>query len=625
MRSRLVLLSLVALLGLALLTLVAGRAALRATSSAPRVQADSLASSEDVRLEAEAERASKADAPRAPAEGTAAPAPAPTTRIEGLVVRPDGKPAALARVRYAQGQFEDSTVTDEQGKFVIDPPRVGPVGLVALHDDFAESAWVEVELAAGEQKRDLRLVLREFAHIKGLVLDGHNIARAKISVVCADWNSDKAYFCDSDGAGRFEFAKVVPGIEIVSLKLPAVELEEIRADAPYLANRLSRADQETRVEVAAGQIVEIVLGGIPADGVRVFGKVSWGGKGLPRTWIWAESFRAEWSVIPRTRTDEHGQYEVWIPAQDTYDFHIVGAGGGLHLARREVVGAEHEQRIDFDVPGGSIRGRVVETGGRPVPGVRLDLDLQGQGFEPPLGSYIPYVPFCTADAEGGFDFVNLPEGRYELHAEPVSKPDAESAFARASVRDLVLADGASITGLEVVLTPGCTIRGVVRGAPESLARHIYVQAYDEGGRPVAGADTDPDGSFVLRGLVEGSYGLAAAVGQLCAPVCEPVRVLRDRESQVELTLVRGSQLRLVPKCPPGEQPSSLDLSIRDERRNQVWSSNSSAPLLDFGEFTLAPGTYRVEFSGLGGWTGAETVLLGTGVAARVEVALRHSK
>jgi hypothetical protein len=99
----------------------------------------------------------------------------------------------------------------------------------------------------------------------------------------------------------------------------------------------------------------------------------------------------------------------------------------------------------------------------------------------------------------------------------------------------------------------------------------------------------------------------------------------DHDSQVELTLVRGSQLRVVPKCPPGEQPSTLDLSVFDERKNQVWSSNASAPELDFGWYFLAPGAYRVEFSGPGGWTGAETLLIGTDVESRVEVAVRHPK
>src|SRR5689334_8380813 len=293
MRSRSVLLC-VALLGIALLAFIAGRAALRGSAPAPRVQSDAPEQREDARLESEADRASRPDAPRTPAEGTPEAAPAPDARIEGLVVRPDGKPAALARVRYLQDQFEDSTVTDEQGKFTIVPAPGGHVSLVALHDEFAESASVELDLAAGEQKHGVRVVLRDYARIAGIVLDAHNVARAKIQVVCDDWNSGKAYFAESDGVGRFEFTKVVPGIEIVSLKPPAAELDEIRADAPYLANRISRADQEQRVEVAEGQTVEIVLGGIPAGGVRVFGKVSSAGTALARTWIWVENYRVDW-------------------------------------------------------------------------------------------------------------------------------------------------------------------------------------------------------------------------------------------------------------------------------------------------------------------------------------------
>ncbi len=516
-------------------------------------------------------------------------------------------------------------MTDEQGLFKIDPAPVGHLQLVALHDDFAESAVSEFDLAAGEQKRDLRLVLREFARIKGLVLDAHNVARAKISVTCEDLDSRKALFAESDAAGRFEFAKVPPGIKIVGLKVPAAELDDIRADAPYLANNVSRADQEQRVEVAAGRTVELVLGGIPAGGVRVFGRVSTGGTALPRTWIFAENFRSEWFVKPRARTDERGEYEMWVPAKGTYDFHIVGAGGGLHLARQESITAEHEQRVDFDVPGGSISGRVVDGAGRPVPGVTLDLDMQGQDYEAQPDSYTPYVPFYKTDAEGRFAFVRLPEGRYDLRAEPESKPDAESVLARGTVRDLELAAGATISGLEIVLTPGCTIRGVVHGAPEGMGRMLYVSAYDESGQVVAGARADADGSFLLRGLVEGAYALSARGADLAAPACDPVRVQRDHEAQAELTVVRGQWLRVVARYAEGERPNQLEISILDQRRNRIWTSTHSGPSFEFGWSFVAPGSYRVELSGLGGWTGAETVQVGAESESRVEVPVRHAK
>src|SRR5690349_10779408 len=135
MRSRSVLL-IVALLVIALLALIARRAALHGSVPAPGAQTVAPEQREDARLESETDRAARADAPRTPAEGTPEAAPAHDARIEGLVVRPDGKPAALARVRYLQDRFEDSTVTDEQGKFTIVPAPVGHVSLVALHDEF---------------------------------------------------------------------------------------------------------------------------------------------------------------------------------------------------------------------------------------------------------------------------------------------------------------------------------------------------------------------------------------------------------------------------------------------------------------------------------------------------------
>ena len=625
MRSRTVLL-LVGLLGIALLAFLFGRAALREALSAPRAQTESEPRGENVRLESEAASTRAAPGQGAPASGDADAAAAPPLemRIDGFVLRPDGKPAAEARVRYLREQSEDSTVTDEQGRFTIRPVESGHWRLVASHDDFAESAWTEFDVAAGDPNHDVKLVLREYGRIVGLVLDAHNVARAKVKVQCEDLDTNRALFGETDGAGRFEFAKVAPGSEIVSAKLEPQELDEIRADAPYLANRLSLADQQQNVELSEGQTVEIVLGGIPAGGVRVFGRVTSGEHGLAHTWIWTENYNSGW-FRSRARTDERGEYELWVSSRDTYDFHILGAAGGLHLARKVVIGSEHEQRVDFEVPAGSIRGRVVDGAGRPVAGVRLGLDLQGQGYEPQPESYLTFFPSCMADAEGRFAFVNLPAGRYDLSARAESKPDAESAYAFTTVHDLELAAGAAIADLEVVLTPGGTIRGVVHGMPESTARQLYVSAFDEGGRKVGGTAADADGTFVLRGLVEGNYGLAARGGMFAAPAGAPVRVRRNEETQVELTVKEALRVRVVPKCPPEEQPTSLDLSIRDERGNQVWDSNSYAPELDFGSVVLAPGSYRFEFSGPGGWTGVETALLGMGGDSRVEVALRHPK
>jgi hypothetical protein len=576
--------------------------------------------------------------PRTAAEGTPAtpdapPAPDAEARIDGVVVRPDGRPAALARVQYAQwrpdrgpdDQREDSTVTDEQGLFTINPAPVGHLRLVALHDEFAASETSVFDLAAGERKRDLRLELREYGRIRGLVLDAHNVARTRIPVTCENMQTRKALFAESDASGRFEFSKVVAGYQLVSLKPPQEELDDIRADAPFLANLLARGDQERFLEVPAGQTVELVLGGIPVGGVRVFGRVSSGAAPAPRTWIWAVNPDVGRFAAPRTRTDERGEYELWLPEAGEYEFHLVGAGGGFDLVRTQPVREEHEQRVDFDVPGGSISGRVADGAGRPIGEANVALISDAPADRRPSASFELWMPHCATDVEGRFAFVHLPAGRYALVATPVSKPDEGSGLGRTRSGAIELAAGATVAGLEIVLTPGCTIRGTVRGAPEGSARQPRVLAYDEAGHAVASVRVDTDWTFVLRGLSEGSYGLRASGYTFESPVSVPVRVRAGREEQVELTLGAAAMISIGAKWPPGVAPLALQLVLRDQRGNRIYEPSFDPQFPALARFGLAAGTYTAEFSAAGGWSATETLVAEAGKESSLELLLRHEK
>lgn len=582
---------------------------------------------------------SVASAPRTLAQGASATPDAPIApdaeaRVEGLVLRPDGKPAALARVQYTlwrpdrgfYDQPEDSTVSDEQGLFTIDPAPAGHLGLVAMHDEFADSKRVEFDLAAGERKRDVRLELREYGRIEGVVLDARDAPRAGVTVVCEQVPSRKALFAESGPSGRFVFPKVVAGSEWLTLRIPQAELDEIRPDAPLLASMLSNGDDRHDVQLAPGQTVEIVLGGIPAGGVRVFGRVSSGKAPLARIRLWAESHVYDGASYPRACTDERGEYELHL-APGEFTFHVMGLAGRLDLMREATIQAKTEERLDFDLPGGSISGRVVDGAGRAVTDVQVSLSVLQLANANASGSFDLWGPRATPDTEGRFAFAQLPAGRYVVLANPISRPDGEAPFGRARSAELELAANGSIGGLEIVLKPGCTLRGVVRGAPEGLARALRVTAYDETGQASTGCRVDPDGSFALRGLAEGSYGLRATGPNLASPVSAPLRVRADREEPVEIVVAPGVVPLVYAKFPAGSQPKSLQLLIKDERGNRLDEITEpfDDPDLPLWGGVVAPGTYAVELSAPDGWHGRETAVLEAGKEGRVDVLLEHAK
>jgi len=580
---------------------------------------------------------SAAAAARAMAEGTRAspdaPAgPEPDARIDGLVVLPDGRPAPLARVQYIQwrsdrgpeDQPEDSTMTDEQGLFTLNPAPTGRLRLVAMSDEFASSAANEFELAPGERKRNLRLELREYGRIRALVLDAHDAPRAGIALSCQELATGKAQFGETDAAGRFEFTKAVPGDQLVSFKLPREELEELRTDSPYLGNLFEACGGERGVEVAPGQTVEVVLGGITAGALHLTGHVRCGERLLPRIWIAAESDEIYYREAPRARTNERGEYELWIPGAGAYRFQVLGAGGGLFMQREHALNTEHEQQLDFDLPGASLSGRVVDRAGVPQAGVQVT--LSGSAASPVhADDYGVIGPLQSSDAEGHFAFVFLPPDTYELRALPVSKPDAESVFGAARLRGIELAAGATRNDVEIVLTPGCTIRGTVHGAPEGGERLLRVLAYDESGHAVASTRVDPDASFVLRGLSEGSYGLRASGYTYEGAVAAPLRVRAGREEQVELSVGPAAMVTLSAKWPAGVQPLALELVLRDTRGNRVYEANFDPQWPVRLRYGLAAGTYALEFSAAGGWSGTETLIADSGKESSLEVLLRHAK
>ena len=222
--------------------------------------------------------------------------------------------------------------------------------------------------------------------------------------------------------------------------------------------------------------------------------------------------------------------------------------------------------------GGSLAGVVLDPDGIPVSGALVEADggaaraaaprplprfVAGGNFIPrgELGVMTGPIPFPPAqpieasriaepiassraapidrsgsqrmtDDRGRFRIVGLEPGRYQLLA---SHPD----FAGGASAPVVIALGASREGIEVLMTRGVRIRGVVRderGDPIVAAR---VTASSAGPMPAA-AHTDPAGRFVLppltgkTTLTASASGYAAATLEIAEPDGEEVAFQLER-------------------------------------------------------------------------------------------------
>lgn len=578
---------------------------------------------------------------RSAAEGTP-PAPAaanagepPEARVEGSVLRPDGRPAALARVQYLEcdangwpSAREDSTVSDDEGHFTIRPAPVGTLQLIAMHDDFAPGEAQTLLLAEGETRRDVKLVLRRFGRIEGFVRDAHEAPRAGTEITVRALDTERALFTTSEAGGHFTLEKVPPGAHEVAAASDEQELALLREESIFLANSLARASASALVQVAEGETARVLLGGVEPGSVRVFGVVR--GAGGPRAgcWVWGlpHGDYDPFSNLPHARTDERGEYSLWLARSGHWEFHVDCKPRNVSLEREVEIGSGREQRLDFVLPSGSLSGRVVDRGGRGLPGQQVLLRAERTPKDAPGAALALGWPGTASDAQGGFAFLDLPAARYTLHVRPGEEPGAGAAAAFAQV-EVELAADQELAGLEIVLAPECVVRGRVRLPADVAPSVALVLAYDESGRCRASGQSEGDGSFVLHGLSEGRYAFRAECGAWVSPAGARQAISAAHENEVELALGAGVPTAVFVRLAPGARPERVSILIRDSEGNRLdevelpWR----LPEEPFWEMHAAPGSYSIEVLGSDGSRGAETAVLAAGHAARIEVHLQRPK
>ncbi|MBK7642860.1 MAG: carboxypeptidase regulatory-like domain-containing protein [Planctomycetes bacterium] len=518
--------------------------------------------------------------------------------VSGTVFLPNGQPAHPAHAQADpdttevrglvfndKKDFNASTSTD--GAFEIKGLPPGPLKLHATSEEWADAEELPLELAPGQKLEGVRLTLRVPGRITGLVLDalGHSDAERPISLNGnnSGWDQTK-----SDAEGRFSFEKVTPGDYMISTQPRPEEYQSSSAD-PARQNRVWQEQQRSlQVKVAAGATAEVTLGGMPKDAIHLVGHVTCGGHALADAYlqVWTFSKRGEGEQRNfHANTSADGSFDLVLGGAGDYSVNVSGPSNSSSNQFQVKVSSDPRQTRDFELPGARIAGRVVDRKGKALAQVWLQMraDENVRGERPRVSGNV------STDTEGRFVFENIAPGTYKIEFGGANRGWGQAGqIGHTSASGLVVEEGKSIEGLEIVAQPPCRVEGRVLGVDGQPLAGAVVIAVDEKGQSLTSwqrQTTDATGNFEFDALPPGRAAFLAQKGTQTSGYSGWVSVLEDSTAKVDLGLMNGALLFIETVDSAGAK-LDCDLQLFDARNIDVTNVGWFAQL---GEVEARPG------------------------------------
>jgi protocatechuate 3,4-dioxygenase beta subunit len=503
----------------------------------------------------------------------------PGMTVEGTVVDPQGRPLEGAHVAVQPTDFlsmpafslrEEPAKTGPDGRFAISGLREGRrIDLQAWKEGYLQGAAVVVDVPP---PGPVRIVLEPGARIAGRVVteDGKPIAGAGVYASHGEGGLGRGRgrmgAGRTDEMGRFELGGLEPGRLV------------LRAVAPgYLA-------AEARVEAVAGEEapeVRIVL----RRGAVVTGRVL-GPDGAPVPGADVRVLQTSREDVlfamarESARTDAEGRYR--LEGVEEGRRSIVASHESFQRAVKDLDVQAGENRLDLQLgQGQAVAGRIVDPAGRPVPGARVVLSTQGFGY----GG--EGMAEAASEEDGSFRFPSVASGTYGLSA-------SKEGYAPGALPDPIQVGGAPVTGLEVRLATGGTIRGRIRGLGlEALASVNVFAVRSDGVGMEAGMRqgvVDFEGIYTIEGVAPGDWMVMAMSGSGSA---RGRVTLPEGASEAVLDLELGGGFMLSGRVLRAGQPMP-GLQVVASGNNVVsHAMGSTGPQGEFRLEGLEAGTYHV--------------------------------
>lgn len=533
-------------------------------------------------------------------------------RVRGRVVRPDGSPVAEVSVGVSQDGYPQPwgadrlAKTDEHGTFDLRGIQPGEIFLSATEPETAPAAWGPEELADGEVREGVTLVLGAGSLIAGHVRypDGAAPERAIVEITRipkaeTDEDDEAHGFIDpfeppltarADRDGRFEVAGLEPGP--YTLRARATRTEP--ASSAGEKRKRSRWSAELVVDAGARDLVVTLSTGEAVAGRVVDDR----GAPVPRFSVSASrvehvfSYGPDVSTSVRDSADGSFRLEGLDPGE--WEITAEADGNASRSARVQVPGAEP---VTLTLPRtATVAGTVVDGSGTAIAGARvfaeaLEADHAVSVFGPKAN--------VETDASGAFRLTRVPSGAVQILA-------TARGLAPGRVK-VALAPNETRDGLCIVLSSVGSITGEVR-TERGPGANLTVDVYGRDNDTSEETTTDPQGRFRFDHLGPGEYHLsvedadAPAEGESWRPPDEELQatVVVAEGSTVHVVLggAQEPRVRLFGRCSVDREPAAgahLFVVSRGPDYRQPVQGECDAD----GSYELAlggPGVYAVHVS-----------------------------
>lgn len=273
------------------------------------------------------------------------------------------------------------------------------------------------------------------------------------------------------------------------------------------------------------------------------------------------------ATMKETRSGDDGSFRIEDVSPGIWELKAAAAGHlPVEMSSLEVRSAQDLTGVEVVLaPGAVVEGRVLSPGSRPVAGAAVE------PVEPRvMGPRILLRPTrAVTDGDGYYRLDGVAPGDRTFQAE-------RDGF-RAAVRDLEVRPGEN--ALDFSLEAGAEISGRVvddDGTPVAAARVVLYEGYSSWNLP--SAVSRPDGTFILAGVADGTYRIAAEKEGYARSRGQDLTVAGNA-SGIEVKLSAGGAI--------AGQLSGLDFTELAQAR--VWVDQE----LHQGR-VLADGTYRID-------------------------------
>jgi hypothetical protein len=398
--------------------------------------------------------------------------------LAGRVVDSSGRAVPGASVR-AQGPLAATAAASREGTFELRSLPPGAYTLFAREGLRSSAPLGPVPLGAGEELRELVLVLETGAALSGAVLDARDGAPIANAVVAA-----AAASAHTDLRGRYRLTGLPGGSLAVSA---TAEGYLSRSSQVELSLGRERTGADIHLERGARVHGTVRASGAPVAGARILAA--------------RYGFAARLSQItPVAVSDAAGAFAGTAPPGRV---ELLGQAAGYAEARTEELelAPDEDREANLELgPGGSVFGQVRDAAGAGAAGCRLSAFDSVHGRE----------TGAAASGPGGQYFLaSLPQAVYAIAAT--------CSQGRAEASGVKVAEGEQV---QVDLTLGTgAIAGRVVDAARSPVPGAAVIVREEGspapGEPLASSRSD--GTFEVRGLSGNLFALQAATPEGTSP------------------------------------------------------------------------------------------------------------